>query len=160
MAEEDSDVATENRTKTDKKIEYPLEVQYCGVCSLPLEYCEYSSDHAKCKEWLKENIPDLFDALVNQAADQLADVDVGDGAGKKKQTRGGKGVVRVPKKKNVTKKVALSRAQRNKKKYVTVVTGLGTFDIDPKKAAKVFANKYSCGSSVTGPDEIVIQEMS
>jgi len=27
----------------------------------------------------------------------------------------------------VTKKVALSRAQRNKKKYVTVVTGLGTF---------------------------------
>ena len=29
--------------------------------------------------------------------------------------------------KNVTKKVTLSRAQRNKKKYVTVVTGLGTF---------------------------------
>ena len=29
--------------------------------------------------------------------------------------------------KNVTKKVVLSRAQRNKKKYVTVVTGLGTF---------------------------------
>jgi len=29
--------------------------------------------------------------------------------------------------KNVTKKVLLSRAQRNKKKYVTVVTGLGTF---------------------------------
>ena len=29
--------------------------------------------------------------------------------------------------KNVTKKVSLSRAQRNKKKYVTVVTGLGTF---------------------------------
>lgn len=30
-------------------------------------------------------------------------------------------------------------------------------DIDLKKAAKVFAQKYSCGSSVTGPDEIVIQ---
>ena len=29
--------------------------------------------------------------------------------------------------KNVTKKVVLSRVQRNKKKYVTVVTGLGTF---------------------------------
>ena len=27
----------------------------------------------------------------------------------------------------MTKKVLLSRAQRNKKKYVTVVTGLGTF---------------------------------
>ena len=26
-----------------------------------------------------------------------------------------------------------------------------------KKAAKLFAQKYSCGSSLTGPDEIVIQ---
>ena len=30
-------------------------------------------------------------------------------------------------------------------------------DIDLKKAAKSFAQKYSCGSSVTGDDEIVIQ---
>ena len=30
-------------------------------------------------------------------------------------------------------------------------------DIDLKKAAKLFAQKYSCGSSLTGPDEIVIQ---
>ena len=30
-------------------------------------------------------------------------------------------------------------------------------DIDCKKAAKAFAQNYSCGSSVTGPDEIVIQ---
>ena len=30
MADEDCDGATENRTKTDEKIEYPLEVQYCG----------------------------------------------------------------------------------------------------------------------------------
>ena len=29
--------------------------------------------------------------------------------------------------------------------------------IDLKKAAKLFANKFSCGSSVTGDDEIVIQ---
>ncbi|XP_067032680.1 density-regulated protein homolog isoform X2 [Acropora muricata] len=127
-----------NATKSEEKIEYPLEVQYCGVCSLPLEYCEYTAEYEKL-------------------ADQLAATDVSEGATKKKQTRGGKGVVRVPKKKNVTKKVTLSRAQRNKKKYVTVVTGLGTFDIDLKKAAKLFAQKYSCGSSVTGPDEIVIQ---
>ena len=30
-------------------------------------------------------------------------------------------------------------------------------EIDLKKAAKLFANKFSCGSSVTGDDEIVIQ---
>ena len=31
MAEEgDHDIATENPTELDQKIEYPLEVQYCG----------------------------------------------------------------------------------------------------------------------------------
>lgn len=30
-------------------------------------------------------------------------------------------------------------------------------DIDLKKASKFFAGKFSCGSSVTGEDEIVIQ---
>ena len=29
--------------------------------------------------------------------------------------------------------------------------------IDLQKASKVFAQHFSCGSSVTGPDEIVIQ---
>ncbi|CAH3109331.1 unnamed protein product [Pocillopora meandrina] len=158
MAEEvESDVITENTSEMEEKIEYPLDVKYCGVCSLPLEYCEYTAEYEKCKEWLKANIPDAYEALIGQVADQLGDMEVSEGAAKKKQTRGGKGVVRAPKKKNVTKKVTLSRAQRNKKKYVTVVTGLGTFDIDLKKAAKSFAQKYSCGSSVTGDDEIVIQ---
>ena len=30
-------------------------------------------------------------------------------------------------------------------------------EIDLKKASKAFATKFSCGSSVTGEDEIVIQ---
>ena len=30
-------------------------------------------------------------------------------------------------------------------------------DIDPKKASKAFAQHFSCGSSVTGEDEVVIQ---
>jgi len=38
-----------------------------------------------------------------------------------------------------------------------VVTGLLTYDIDLKEAAKFFASKFACGSSVTGSDEIVIQ---
>lgn len=53
--------------------------------------------------------------------------------------------------------VCLSRAPRGKKKSVTVVTGLSTFNIDLKVAAKFFGTKFACGSSVTGDDEIVIQ---
>ena len=45
---------------------YPLDVEYCGLCRLPPEYCEYGSEPDKCKEWLKENIPDLYEELVQQ----------------------------------------------------------------------------------------------
>jgi density-regulated protein, putative len=51
----------------------------------------------------------------------------------------------------------LYRVNRGKKKFVTIVSGLGTFEIDLKEAAKFFASKFACGSSVTGEDEIVIQ---
>ena len=43
---------------------YPLEVEYCALCGLPPEYCEFGSDPEKCKEWLKENLPDLYEELT------------------------------------------------------------------------------------------------
>lgn len=55
------------------------------------------------------------------------------------------------------KKISVFRAPRGKKKSVTVITGLNTFDIDLKVAAKYFGSKFACGSSVTGDDEIVVQ---
>lgn len=53
--------------------------------------------------------------------------------------------------------MCISRAPRGKKKSVTVVTGLSSFNIDLKIASKFFGTKFACGSSVTGDDEIVIQ---
>lgn len=54
-----------------------------------------------------------------------------DGAGddeKKRQKRGGKGMMKAKKtKEDGPKKVCVSRAPRGKKKSVTVVTGLSTF---------------------------------
>lgn len=87
----------------------------------------------------------------DNAAESAADGD------KKHQKRGGKGTggkkEEKPKKKGV---VTVQRAPRGKKS-VTVVKGLSGFDIDLKVAAKFFASKFACGSSVTGADEIVIQ---
>lgn len=132
---------------------YPKKVVYCGECSLPLEYCYLNADFAKCKQWLERNLPDLFDDLY------LDKEEGEDGDGSKKsgrQKRGGKGLAK-PKKKAVDRHVGIARANRGKKKFVTVVTGLSTFDVDVKDAAKWFSSKFACGSSVTGPDEIVIQ---
>ncbi|XP_055606450.1 density-regulated protein homolog [Uranotaenia lowii] len=161
-------------------VNYPLTVQYCGNCSMPLEYCEYYPDYEKCKQWLGKHLPDEFariklggsvgdgtgsaggaDGKGGSAAPASADGDdnvAGGDEDKKRQKRGGKGMMKTKKAKDDgPKKVCLSRSARGKKKSVTVVTGLATFEIDLKVAAKYFGTKFACGSSVTGDDEIVIQ---
>jgi len=40
---------------------------------------------------------------------------------------------------------------------VTIVKGLLTCNIDLKVASKLFSNKFACGCSVAGTDELVIQ---
>ncbi|XP_007900398.1 density-regulated protein isoform X1 [Callorhinchus milii] len=142
-------------------IQYPLKVLYCGICSLPTEYCEYMPQYTKCRQWLEKNCPEEFAKL--SIADQCLQQDAGGGdtpAGeekeKKKQTRGGRGVIRN-KKKTVPQKVTIAKIPRAKKKYVTRVCGLATFEIELKEAQRFFAQKFSCGASVTGEDEITIQ---
>lgn len=57
--------------------------------------------------------------------------------------------------------IVLSRVQRNKRKYVTIVQGLDTFGHKMKTAAKKLGKRFACGAAVskgdTGKDEIVIQ---
>jgi density-regulated protein DRP1 len=51
--------------------------------------------------------------------------------------------------------------ERNKRKYVTEVSGLESFGLDLKKTAKEFGKKFATGSSVTktaaGGEEITVQ---
>lgn len=59
-------------------------------------------------------------------------------------------------------KVFISRVQRQKRKYVTVIGGLDSVpDLKIKDATKVFGKKFSSGASVnegpTGQKEVVIQ---
>jgi len=136
-----------------ENVVYPTKVLYCGNCTMPIEYCEYYPEYEKCKQWLERNLPTEFEKVRVE--------DEGNEGGaeeeKKRQKRGGKGMMKVKKKEDGPKQVCISRAPRGKKKSVTVVTGLSTFDIDLKVAAKFFGTKFACGSSVTGDDEIVIQ---
>jgi density-regulated protein DRP1 len=57
--------------------------------------------------------------------------------------------------------VIIKRVERNKRKYVTAVSGLEAFGLDLKKVAKDFGKKFATGSSVTktaaGGEEIVVQ---
>ena len=57
--------------------------------------------------------------------------------------------------------VIVKRIERNKRKYVTTVSGLEAFGLDLKKVSKDFGKKFATGSSVTkvpsGGEEITVQ---
>ena len=131
---------------------------------MPIEYCEYSGKYEKCQQWLERNLPDL--------AKQQLRVDDGGGEGgadgetaatgtaedKKHQKRGGKGQPKAGKAaKEVKARVTLKTEVRSKNKAVTIVKGLVSCGIDLKVASKFFANRFACGCSVAGADELVIQ---
>ncbi|EDL19616.1 density-regulated protein, isoform CRA_a [Mus musculus] len=130
--------------------------------SFIVEYCEYMPDVAKCRQWLEKNFPNEFAKLtVENSPKQETGITEGQGPvgeeeEKKKQKRGGRGQIKQ-KKKTVPQKVTIAKIPRAKKKYVTRVCGLATFEIDLKEAQRFFAQKFSCGASVTGEDEIIIQ---
>ncbi|KAF8560550.1 hypothetical protein P879_09452 [Paragonimus westermani] len=131
--------------------EYPLTVKYCGECSMPVEYCEFSPTPEKCLAWLEKNLPGEFDQL-RTGEDGIASGP--DAPAKGRQVRGGKGTSR----RTVKQKINVFKTSRGKKKFTTSVIGLSTFGVDLKAASKVFGQKFATGSSVTGNgDEIVIQ---
>uniref|UniRef100_A0A3Q2XF16 Density-regulated protein n=1 Tax=Hippocampus comes TaxID=109280 RepID=A0A3Q2XF16_HIPCM len=148
--------STEHET-VDPDSKYPLKVLYCGGKT----YCEYMPEPAKCRQWLEKNFPDVF-ARMTLGKSPKKDPEAGDvppaaeEEEKKKQKRGGRGQIKQ-KKKTVPQKVTIAKIPRAKKKYVTRVCGLATFDIELKEAQRFFAQKFSCGASVTAEDEIIIQ---
>ncbi|KAM8705643.1 hypothetical protein ACLKA7_010018 [Drosophila subpalustris] len=138
-------------------VTYPLEVKYCGHCSMPIEYCEFYSEYDKCKEWLSKNYPEDYEKLMLREAEEGNDANGGE---KKRQKRGGKGLLRAKKEScddDAPKRICLTCATRGKNKRVTIVAGMGAFKIDLRAAAKFFGSKFACGSSVTSDNDIVIQ---
>ncbi|SOV22218.1 translation initiation factor SUI1, putative [Plasmodium sp. DRC-Itaito] len=126
--------------KDDKHDKYePVIVEYCKVCGMPYEYCEYGNSFNECKEQNK-------DKYNYEASNTNVEIN-------KKQTK--------KPSKNVSQKITIQKTTRAKKKVVTVVTGLHPY-IKLEKMAKIFSKFYACGSSVikganNNPDQIDIQ---
>ncbi|CZT45790.1 related to density-regulated protein, translation initiation factor [Rhynchosporium secalis] len=156
MAEADQDIELQSRT-----------VLYCGVCSLPPEYCEFGGTVKKCQEWLKDEDGDMYERLWSDdalaAATSSLSVDAQKRAEKDAHKKALKAEAAEARQAATIKssKVIIKRVERNKRKFVTTVTGLEAFDLDNKKVAKEFGKKFATGSSVTklasGGEEIVVQ---
>lgn len=82
----------ESDSATAPSVSYPLKVQYCGECTLPLEYCSFSGIYEKCKAWREKNA----EQLANEGV-QVSVTDDDTVEGKKHQKRGGKGQVKATK---------------------------------------------------------------
>ncbi|KAL9137757.1 MAG: hypothetical protein Q9175_001030 [Cornicularia normoerica] len=142
-------------------------VVYCGVCSLPPEYCEFGGTARKCKGWLEQNHPDMHKKLYSEEAITASlstlSVDAQKRAEKDSKKKEAKAAAAEAREAEAKKEamVYIKRVERNKRKYVTAVSGLEAHGMDLKKVAKEFGKKFATGSSVTktasGGEEIVVQ---
>ncbi|KIY67241.1 density-regulated protein DRP1, partial [Cylindrobasidium torrendii FP15055 ss-10] len=145
----------------------PAQVLYCGVCSFPVEYCEFGERITRCKEWLNEEHPDLFSKYYSEEALQAKIGTLSLDAQKKlekdtaKKEAKAEAKADLAMKKKMSSQITIKRIERNKRKHVTAIHGLEAFGVDLKKVAKQLASKFATGASVTknpqGQDEIVVQ---
>ncbi|KJP85491.1 hypothetical protein AK88_04887 [Plasmodium fragile] len=137
---EDQNASSEMPLKNKATKCEPVIVDYCKVCGMPYEYCEYGNSFSQCKEANKEKYN--------------YDIVKGDGeTSNKRQTK------KAPQ--NATQKITIQKTTRARKKVVTVVVGLHTY-VKLDKMAKIFSRFYACGASVIkgangAPDQIDIQ---
>ncbi|VEU20674.1 DEKNAAC101574 [Brettanomyces naardenensis] len=143
----------------------PIHVLYCGVCSLPVEYCEFGKTFKKCKQWLQENNPNEFNKLYNSEAPVLSslskerEAEISESLAKMQLKEERKEAREL--RKLQQEKILIKRIPRTKHKNIIAISNLDQFDIDMKKLAKKFASKFATGASVSKnlekKEEIVIQ---
>ncbi|KAI8854032.1 translation initiation factor SUI1 [Chytridium lagenaria] len=131
-------------------------VLYCKICQAPVEYCSFGPSEAQCKLWLLSESQDMYIRVWGSEGLELAEkkdaaTEQPDKVEKKKKSD----------KKSKKNKIELKKSERAYKKSAVTVSGLHLFNVDLKRASKLFATKFACGCSVTkgtaGFDEIIVQ---
>eukprot|EP01113_Clastostelium_recurvatum_P022766 TRINITY_DN2728_c0_g1_i2.p1 TRINITY_DN2728_c0_g1~~TRINITY_DN2728_c0_g1_i2.p1 ORF type:complete len:182 (+),score=56.87 TRINITY_DN2728_c0_g1_i2:302-847(+) len=132
-----------------------VEVPYCGVCTLPVEYCEFGPSPPKCKQWCVDNVPkDKWPKEYASEGDvekKLEGLSVGGSSSSSSSSSSAEPVKMLPGgkiKKKESATVTICTTSRNKRKYVTTVAGLEKFGIKLADAAKLFGKRFACGASV------------
>ncbi|KAL6720763.1 Translation machinery-associated protein 22 [Lecanora helva] len=142
-------------------------IVYCGICTLPPEYCEFGGTAKKCKDWLEKAHPDMHEKLYSEEAINASLSTLSLDARKKAEKDSAKKEAKAAaaEKRDAETKaeamVYIKRVERNKRKFVTAISGLQVHGMDLKKVAKELGKKFATGSSVTktasGGEEIVVQ---
>ncbi len=77
----DHEKATEGEGSSSvEKIDFvnPVIVKYCGICSMPPEFCEFGTCYDRCLPWIRENCPEVLGE--NAVTEAVGKVSLEDGA--------------------------------------------------------------------------------
>jgi len=158
LEEEDEQVHSECIKAEKKDIPTAKIVNYCAVCTYPVEYCEYSHELIKKiareekknvetkkeeKETSKDDKPD------EEKTDKTEKVD-----NKEEKGEEGEDEKKLKKKKEKKDKdsqsaILVTNHKRSKKKVTTTVSNVEKFGLNMKDVSKLFSKKFACSSSIT-----------
>lgn len=176
--EEDDEEEGEQGSDSDEEDEEDSglfrKVVYNPVDGFPPEYSEFLPTFKQSLPWLLQACPEL--KLTTQKGKTVAEyaqglqdsgLDLLVGAGEKVSSKRHGGAALPNRKKGGKNKgggateVTIELVKRNKRRNVTIVIGLDSFDVKIKQAAKALGKKFACGASVnkmpTGGQCIEIQ---
>lgn len=144
------DISSKEINILTESLEQPLKstttnsIQYCGVCSVPPEYCCYGSRWEECKEWIIENYQFSELSKLNKTKEELLDEweQVFEKENKKRQKQS--------KDSSDEKVVKIIVQNRGKRKHVTEIHNLDMYTDDMKEACSNIRKKFACAATVTG----------
>ncbi|KAL0488083.1 translation machinery-associated protein [Acrasis kona] len=135
-------------SSSDKK--YPVSVNYCKVCTLPIEFCEFCDKWVKCQEYLAEAFPDKLKELQDlRENDKNKNKVINKKVAAEAEGREPSG---KPKKK-VEAELVITITKRTKHKAITTITGMDHFGVDASALAKTLKKKFSSGASLVSKPE-------
>lgn len=126
------------------KREFPMEVLYCPVCTFPAEMCEFSGMMEKCRPWLQEHASELANAEEK---------------GRKRRILTEKARLEAlveghfSRKHVVTRSVLVELDDRDRRRQLTIVTGMDLFGFNLKDLSREWRKRFSAGGGVREGEE-------
>jgi len=131
------------------------------------QYCEFGGTTPKCSAWLSKNHPDLYarlyspDALASNLSTLSADAIKRAEKDSAKKAAKAAAAEQRDSEAMASAKVIIRLVERNKRKFVTTISGLEQYKLKLKDVSKDMGKKFATGASVTktasGGEEITIQ---
>lgn len=112
------------------------ETVYCNVCTLPVQFCQFTKTFEECKKALKKQNSEAFAELYPEEVEEECS---------EESSEASETVAVDHTKKH---KITIQKAIRSKTKGCTYIEYLQDYDIDLKEFSQKAKKKFGCGSGL------------